>query len=125
MTFGGQSVGFVTVTDSGEIGLGGIRSQSRVLVVVSGCRFRPAGSSEVDGRSDVASEVWKLTAPPVAAALIADSTGELVWDGTTTPVLPTDPNSRDWFRIDGAPQPKFDMDGSVHHVTVAVKRQAG
>jgi hypothetical protein len=125
VSFGGQSVGFVSVSQSGEPGFLGQRAEVRSLTVVSGCRFRPASTSEVDRESDVASEVWKLTAPPEVAVLAADSTGELVYDGTSSPSLPDDVNDPSVFRIDGPILSKFDMDGSVEHVTVLAKRQRG
>ena len=94
----------------------------RTVVKVTGCRFRPAATAEVDGQTDVATEVWKLTAPPNAATIAALSTGEIVYDGTSSPSLPDDPN--ELFRIDGRVQPKYDND-AVHHVTVMCKRQVG
>lgn len=124
-SFGGQSLGFVTVVESGEPGYLGIEAQTRSLRVLSGCRFRPAAASEVDGQVDVSTEVWKVTAPPAAVALVAESTGEIVFDGTGSPRLPDDVNDRSVFRIDGPILPKYDEDGSVHHVTIMAKRQRG
>ena len=121
-SFGSQTVGFVTVTESGEPGYLGLKTKTKVVVKVSGCHFRPANATEVDGQTDVATEVWKLTAPPAAAVLAAKSTGEIVYDGTDNPQLPSDLN--ELFRIDGRIQPKFDLD-AVHHVTVMCKRQVG
>lgn len=123
--FGGQSVGFVVVSKDGEPGYLGVISPTRALTVVSGCHFRPLSASEEPvGATDVATEVWKLTGPPSVLEL-ATSTGELIYDGTADPELPDDPNHPSVFGIVGPPSPKFDLDGSLHHVTVLAKRQAG
>lgn len=110
MTFGGQSVTFVTVTHAGTSGFLGVVAESRVETVVSGCRFRPAAVSEASDAVSVASGRWRATCPPVAAALNASPGGEVKCGGVT-------------YLIDGPPQPKYDIDGVLHHVTVMCKRQ--
>jgi hypothetical protein len=111
VSFGGQTVGFVTVTRSGSPGYLGVKPETRSTTTVSGCRFRPLTSTETpESETDVATGVWKCTAPPEAAALAAKSTGELEVDGVT-------------YRITGPVQPKYDMDGTVHHVTILCQRQ--
>lgn len=125
MTFGGQAVAFVTVTRSGGPGYLGLRDESRSAVTVSGVRFRQFSSSEQpEAGSDSTAEVWKCTAPPDAAALAALSTGELIYDGTSSPTIPDVPDGT-VFYIDGPVAPKFNLDGSVHHVTIMAKRWAG
>ena len=125
MTFGGQTVAFVTVTRGDTPGYLGLAVESRTAVTVSGCRFRPMPSTEQpEGATDVASEMWKCTAPPEAAALAAQSTGELIYDGTTTPTIPDAADST-VFRIFGPAVPKYDRDGQIHHVTIMAKRWAG
>lgn len=110
MSFGGQTVGFVTVT-RGAAGYLGLAQESRSTTTVSGCRFRPLTSAETaESATDVATGVWKCTAPAEAAALAAKSTGELVVEGIT-------------YRIVGPVEPKYDMNGAVHHVTILAKRQ--
>ena len=112
MTFGGVTVTFVTVSDTGAPGWGGLKAEARTEVTVAGCHVRPVSVSEVDGQTNVASERWKITAPPVAAALNASPTGEVRFGGGT-------------FLIDGPVQPKRDMAGELSHVTVLCKRQMG
>lgn len=112
MSFGGQSVGFVTVT-RGTLGYMGLARETRTTTTVSGCRFRPLVSSETpESETDVAAEVWKCTAPPETAVLNARPDGEVVVNGVT-------------YRIVGQVQPKYDMDGTVHHVTITCKRWVG
>lgn len=109
---GGQTVTLTTVTTSGDPGYLGIKSETRTSVTVAGCRGRVLSSEEMDTATDIATEVWKFTLPPVSAALAAQPTGELVYGGRV-------------FQIDGPPMPKFDLHGQIHHVTIMGKRQAG
>jgi len=129
MSFGAQVVGVVAVSQSGEPGWGGLKAKSRSVVRVPGCHFRPYSSDETPvTQTDVASEVWKLTAPPAAAVLLAKASGELVFDGSEHPEsldLGSAEGRAAVFQVDGPVMPKFDLDGSVHHVTVFCKRQAG
>lgn len=113
MSFGGQSVTFVAVAESGDPGYLGLKTKTRTDTAVAGCRFRPATSAETpDGQTDVATGVWKCTAPPAAAVLAAKPGGEVKVGGVT-------------YQIDGPIMPKYAMDGTVHHVTVMCKRQVG
>lgn len=127
MSFGGQTVAFVTVTETGQIGWGGLKSKDRAVTALSGCHFRPASSTEDDGQTDVTTEVWKLTAPPEAVDLSVKASGELVYDGTDHPEdldLDSDAGKAATFQIDGPIMPKYGLDNSVHHVTIMCKRQA-
>lgn len=112
MSFGQQAIAFVTVSHTGDPGYLGIKATSRSDDTVFGCHFRPLSSAETAENSayDVATEVWKLTAPPEAGVLAAASTGELVYDGRT-------------YQIVGPIMPKYNLDGTVHHVTIMAKRQ--
>jgi hypothetical protein len=110
--FGGQTVTFVTVTEVGEPGYLGLKAKARAEVAVTGCHFRPAGSSEQVGQTDVATGLWRCTAPPVGAVLDAMPGDEVKCGGLT-------------YQVEGVVQPKYDLDGSVHHVTVMCKRQVG
>lgn len=112
MTFGGQSVTITTVGTTGNPGFLGVKTETRSSVTVSGCRGRVMSVDEIDTATDIATEIWKFTLPPVAAALNASPTGEISYGGRV-------------FQIDGPPAPKFDLDGQVHHVTIMAKRQAG
>ena len=101
---------FVTVS-RGTPGYLGLAVESRSSDTVFGCHFRPVSASETpEGTNDVATEVWKLTAPPVSAALNAHAGDELSYDDMT-------------FQIVGPVMPKYNLDGTVHHVTVMAKRQ--
>lgn len=111
-SFGGQTVTLTTVTVSGNPGYLGIKAETRSSVTVSGCRGRVMSVDEVDAATDVATEIWKFTLPPVSAALGASPTGELTYGGRV-------------FQMDGPPAPKFDIGGQIHHVTIMAKRQAG
>lgn len=122
MMFGAQTVGFVTVT-RGAPDPNGIRTETRTQVNVSGCRFRPLRINEQNGVFDTSTEVWKCTAPAHPAVLAADSLGEVVFDGTDTPQRGDD--DVNVFQIDGEIQPKPDIGGVWHHVTVFAKRQKG
>lgn len=125
MSFGGQTIAFVTVTRPGNPGYLGLAAESRTAVQVSGCRFRQSTSTEQpEATTDTATEIWKCTAPPEAAVLAETSTGELVYDGTSDPQVP-DIADGTVFYIDGPIAPKFNMDGSIHHVTIMAKRWAG
>ena len=121
MSFGGQTVGFVTVTRSGTPDSLGMLAESRTLTLVSGCHFRPFVSTESpEGETNTTTIRWKLTAPPEAGVLAAKSTGELVYDGTRNPVQ----TPASTFKVDGPMLPKVDG-ADVHHVTVYAKKQAG
>jgi hypothetical protein len=127
--FGRQTVGFVTVTQGDEPGYLGVTTEQRSAVLMSGVRFRPfkteelAGlTSELKGLTNISGELWKLTAPVGAASLAAESTGEVIYDGTDTPTLDDDDKSNR-FHIEGFKQPKPDMYGVTHHVTIVCQRQ--
>lgn len=120
--FGGQTVKIVAVGVTGTPGYLGLKTESRTATTVSGCRFRPLSATETpEQKTDVATETWKLTAPPVAAALAATSTSEIVYDGTSSPTQ----TAATTFDVIGPVQPKYDLDGVLHHVTIVCQRQAG
>lgn len=112
MMFGGQSVMFVTVTKSNDPGYLGMADQtSSSGVTVDGCHFRPLSTDEIPP-TRVGTELWKCTAPPDQNVLAAKLTGLVKVDGET-------------YLIEGPIQPKYDLDGSVHHVTIVCKKQVG
>ena len=111
MSFGGTTVTFVAVTKSGDPGYLGMKSTSSTQVPVAGCHFRPFSADETPP-TRAATELWKITAPPDPAVLAAKPTGQVKVDGIT-------------YLIEGPIQPKHDLDGSVHHVTIMCKKQEG
>ncbi|SKU70602.1 Uncharacterised protein [Mycobacteroides abscessus subsp. massiliense] len=127
--FGGQTVALVTVSQTGQPGWGGLRATTRTPVRLEGCHFRPYSSSETPERQiDVTTEVWKLTAPPEAAALAVKASGQLIYDGTDHPELidlDSEFGKSSTFQIYGQIMPRYDADKAVHHVTVFCKRQVG
>lgn len=123
MTYlGRQTVKIATVAQSGAPGFLGMKTETRTDVTVSNCRGRVLSASETaELQQNIATEIWKWTLPPVAAAIAAKSTGELVYDGTASPAR----TASSVWQIDGPIQPKYNMDGSLHHVTLLARRQAG
>lgn len=119
MSFGNQTVGFVSFTPGAADRLG-IKAKTPTQVDVEGCHFRVANADEVVDLTDVATQVWKLTSPPDAAALGAQVDGVIVYDGTDTPVQTEDST----YQIIAGPRPKNDLTG-IHHVTVFCKKQTG
>ena len=109
MAFGGQVVTFVTNTLGAEGRFE--REVTPTSTDVPGCRFRPLGTSEIVAETDLATEVWKCTAPPVAAALNATATSQLVYGGKT-------------YNVTGV-EPFTDMAGRPFKVTVIAERYIG
>jgi hypothetical protein len=111
--FGNTTVGFVTITTSGEPDEFGVRPETETIVEVAGCRHRPLSASEASEVGvEISTQVWKTTAPPSAAAIAAESTGRLTVDGDT-------------FQIIGGAQPFTDMDSRPFKVTILSKKQEG
>lgn len=117
MTFGGQTVKFVTITD-GTPDRNNIATPVRTAVTVSGCRFRPLTFKEKVDVTDIATEVWKLTAPPDPAVTSAASIDQVVYDGTDNP---SDVEANR-FDIVGGVQPFNDFGSSVFKVTVLCQK---
>lgn len=112
MSFGGQTVTFVAVSETGDPGYLGLKTKTRTETAVTGCQFQSVSVSETpDGATDVATGVWRCVAPPVAAVLAAKPGGELKFDGVT-------------YQIDGPIMPRYNRAG-LHHVTIMCKRQVG
>lgn len=119
MSFGGQTVTFVTVTEDPSVR---DRYESpakvRTETAVRGCRFRPAGTSAAPATrekielGDITSERWKITAPPISAVLNAKATDEVIVDGVT-------------YQIVGGVRPFADMNGRNFKVTIVVERRVG
>lgn len=84
MSFGSQTVAFVTLVGNGVFDDNGFETTTEAEVPVTGCRHRPLSAAEAtEALGDVGRQVWKTTAPPEAAAIAAKSTGTLKVDGKT------------------------------------------
>ena len=111
MSAGGQTVTFINNT------LGTAGRFERALVPtrgdVTGCRFRPLGTSEIVSETDLATEVWKLTklAPIPDIVLNATATSQLEYEGKT-------------YQVTGV-EPFTDMSGKPFKVTVIAERYIG
>lgn len=107
--FGDQTVTFVTITDGVKDRLG-IPAIVRTEVPVTGCRFRPLNVEEAVNLTDVATEIWKCTAPPEAAVLAAKSIDEVKHKDIT-------------YDLVGGIKPFNDASDQVYKVTVMCKKQ--
>lgn len=76
---------------------------------VTGCLMRPFRPTEVVTLTDIATNVWRCTAPPVPAALNATAAGELDYDGDTYQII--------------AVEPFPDFEGVISHVRITCQRQ--
>ncbi|WP_293308879.1 hypothetical protein [Mycolicibacterium sp.] len=84
----------------------GVEVMTTTTVVVEGCRHRPLRADETpEWITNVATQVWKTTAPPVAAAIAAKSTGQLSVGGQT-------------YQIIGGSQPFTDLGADPFKVTI-------
>ena len=105
MSFGNQTVTFVTLVGTGEYDDFGNELVDEDEVSVEGCRHRPLSAAEAtEALGNVGRQVWKTTAPPEAAAAAAKSTGLLKVDGVP-------------FAIIGGAQPFQDF-GDAFKVTI-------
>lgn len=78
-------------------------------VTVTGCLMRPFRPTEVVTLTDIATEVWRCTMPPVTAALNATAAGELEYLGNP-------------YQITGV-EPFPDLSGAIDHVRITCQRQ--
>ena len=114
MSLGGQTITVVTFSRSGAVDNLGIQPEIPVEVEVEGVHFRPLSATETAEISeiDIETQVWKLTADPVAAVLNADTTAYIRYNGDT-------------FTVVGGAQPFTDLEGEIDHVTILVQKQVG
>ncbi|WP_349318992.1 hypothetical protein [Mycolicibacterium canariasense] len=78
----------MTITGTGVFDDRGFETTTPVDVPVEGCRHRPLSAQEAaEVVGDVATQVWKTTAPPEAAAVAARSTGTMKVDGRTFHII--------------------------------------
>lgn len=82
MSFGSQTLVFVSLVGTGTYDENGFEITSEAEVSVAGCRHRPLSAAEAaEAFGNVARQVWKSTCPPEAAAVAAKSTGRIRVDG--------------------------------------------
>lgn len=113
MTLGAQTVTFVSFTEGATPDSLGIKPETAVEVEVAGCVFEPLRVDETPQTEvDISTQVWRCTAPPVAAAVNADGTGLLKYGGIT-------------YQIVGGARPCRDFAGALSHVVVLAQRQVG
>lgn len=121
MSFGGQTVTFVSLTPTGTVDPLGTQTLTEAATDVTGCRHRPitisagGGSGAVRNENPeigvtVATQYWQTTCPPHPAALAAKASDVLRVDGET-------------FQIIGDVQPFTDFSGRVFKVTFVSERQ--
>jgi hypothetical protein len=95
MSFGNQTVTFVSYSDTGTMGALGTYQQAETLTVAPGCRHRTLSAKETaEYDVDVATVVWKTTVPvgeysaPVRAAVLgAEANGEIRVDGESFKII--------------------------------------
>lgn len=113
MLLGTQTVTFIVETPTGPVNSLGTRTMVPTPVDVEDCRFRPLSAQEAaEAMTNVATQVWKCTAPPEAAAVAAKSTGLLKVDGVT-------------YKIIGGAKPFNDMQGVPFKVTILSQKHDG
>jgi hypothetical protein len=88
MSLGPKTVTFVTLTDSGTPGKLGTVTQVLTEVAIEGCMHHPLSASETPAwLTDIGTQIWQTIAPPEAAAIAANSTGNLKVDGVTYQIV--------------------------------------
>lgn len=107
MSFGGTTVTFVKLTeDLTNRDRYGNPAQIAMSTDVTGCLFRPAKFTEtspIDTQQVL--QLWKCTAPPVAAVLAASATDSVIVDGVT-------------YQISGGTEVFADFSGQPFKVTI-------
>jgi hypothetical protein len=113
MLLGTDTVTFIVQTPTGAPNELGTRTLVPTPVAVDHCRFRPLSATEAaETMTNVATQIWKCTAPPEAAAVAAKSTGLLQVDGVT-------------YKIIGGAKPYNDRHGRPFKVTILCQVQHG
>lgn len=112
MSFGGQTVFFVTVAeDLTNRDRYNHPAQTRTEVAVHGCRFRPLSAKEKIELGDIVTDPWKCTAPCVAAVVNARSGDEVRVAGVT-------------YQIVGGPRVFPSMEGRPFKTTIICERRS-
>lgn len=113
MTFGGNTVVVVTVSDHPtDKDRYNHPLEVRTEVSVKGCRWRPLTFQELTQLGDISTERWRLTAPPVPAILNLSADDEVKVDGET-------------FQVIGGPRTHPDMGGNPYKTTVICEKRTG
>lgn len=82
MSFGSQTLMFVSLVGTGTYDDYGFEITAPAEVPVTGCRHRPLSAAEAtEAFGDMPRQVWKSTCPPEAAAVAAKSTGRIKFGG--------------------------------------------
>jgi hypothetical protein len=111
MTFGGQTATFVVVSGTGTYDSLGGETVTRTETAVTGCRHRPLRFDETpEWVTNIATQVWKTTAPPVAAAMAANAKAELIVGGVR-------------YRVIAGAEVFTDQAGTPHKVTILSEKQ--
>lgn len=111
MTFGGQAVTVVAVTGTGTYDSLGSETVTKTETVIAGCRHRPLRFDETpEFVTNIATQVWKTTAPPLAAVLAVNAKAELVVDGIR-------------YRVIAGAQSFTDQEGRPYKVTILSQKQ--
>lgn len=86
--FGSQTVTFTMLVGTGVYDSDGLEGMTESTVSVAGCRHRPLKADEAPvDVTNLATQIWKTTAPPEAAAVAAKSNGRLTVDGVAYEIL--------------------------------------
>jgi hypothetical protein len=111
---------FVTLSASGVRDAMGMQAQTPSPVNIGNCRHRPLRAEETpEYLTDVATQVWKTTAPPAALAAAAKSKTS----GYMLEIIPGGPNVK--YEIVGGPEPYKDFEGILFKVTIYSRIQVG
>lgn len=110
MSFGSQSVTFVSV-EAGGVDRLGIPTPVLTSTVVEGCLFQPVSVAETVTDTDTYVQVFTCVAPPQPVVLATTAVDELIYDGVI-------------YQVTGV-RHFCDFLGNVDHVTVTCERRIG
>ena len=108
MSFGGQSVTIRSFTDSETRNRLNQPVQTVTDTAWTGVQMQPRSGGEDVTLTDVATEVWLCTGPPIAAAQSATATAEIIYNTVTYRVTKVEPFT--------------DFTG-IHHVEITCQKQ--
>lgn len=109
-TFGAQTVTAITATGTGSYDSLGMPTVTTTRADIPGCRHRPLRFDETpEFVTNTATQVWKTTAPPTAAALAVGPNAVLEVAGIK-------------YKVIAGAQAFTDFSGQVHKVTILSQR---